>query len=52
MLGGTFVSIVSVLHTPKQNHLLAGLPLANYERLLPDLEPVLLPLGWTRSRPR
>ena len=32
-------------HTPKQNHLLAALPAADYERLLPHLEPVILPLG-------
>ena len=38
---------VSAQHTPRQNHLLAALPLEDYERLLPDLEPVPLPLGWT-----
>jgi len=32
--------------TAKQNHLLAALPAADYERLLPHLEPVHLPLGW------
>jgi CRP-like cAMP-binding protein len=32
-------------HTPKQNHILAALPAADYERLLPHLEPVTLPLG-------
>ena len=37
---------VSALHTPRQNHLLAALPLADYERLLPVLEPIPLPLGW------
>ena len=37
---------VSALHTPKQNHLLAALPLEDYDRLLPDLEPVALPRGW------
>src|SRR5947207_5883692 len=31
--------------TPTQNHLLAALPAADYERLVPDLEPVPLPLG-------
>src|SRR5689334_253422 len=36
----------TVKHTPKQNHLLAALPAADYERLLPDLELVPLPLGW------
>ncbi len=33
-------------HSPKQNHLLAALPVADYERLLPDLEPLPMPLGW------
>jgi CRP-like cAMP-binding protein len=37
----------SALHTPRQNRLLAALPLGDYERLLPDLEPVSLPPGWT-----
>lgn len=32
-------------HKPKQNHLLAALPAAEYERLLPHLEPVALPRG-------
>lgn len=32
-------------HTPKQNRLLATLPALDYERLLPDLELVPLPLG-------
>ncbi len=32
--------------TPKQNHLLAALPAADYERLLPQLELLQLPLGW------
>jgi CRP-like cAMP-binding protein len=34
------------LHTPKQNHLLAALPEAEYARLLPDLELIPMPLGW------
>ena len=34
-------------HMPRQNRLLAALPLEDYERLLPDLETVPLPLGWT-----
>ena len=38
---------VSAPHTPRQNHLLAALPVADYECLLPDLEPVPLPVGWT-----
>lgn len=33
------------LHSPNQNHLLAALPTADYERLLPALELVPLPLG-------
>jgi CRP-like cAMP-binding protein len=32
--------------SPRQNHLLAALPASEYERLLPDLEPVPLPQGW------
>jgi CRP-like cAMP-binding protein len=43
-LMGTFQTPAA--HTPKQNHLLAALPAADYERLLPDLELVPLPLGW------
>jgi CRP-like cAMP-binding protein len=37
---------MSTSHTPRQNHLLAALPAADYEHLLPDLELVPLPLGW------
>src|SRR6185503_17574684 len=37
---------VSGKHSPRQNQLLAALPAADYERLLPDLELVPLPLGW------
>jgi CRP-like cAMP-binding protein len=33
-------------YTPKQNHVLAALPEADYARLLPDLEPIVMPLGW------
>jgi CRP-like cAMP-binding protein len=33
-------------HTLRQNHLLAALPPEVYERLLPDLKPVSLPVGW------
>ena len=33
-------------HTPKQNHLLAALPEEDYNRLLPDLELMPMPLGW------
>ena len=38
---------LSPLHTPRQNHLLAALPSEDYERLLPRLVPVPLPVGWT-----
>jgi CRP-like cAMP-binding protein len=34
---------------PKQNQILAALPTSEYERLLPDLELVSMPLGWTMS---
>ena len=37
----------SALHTPRQNHLLAALQGEDYERLLPELEPVPLPLNCT-----
>ena len=30
----------------KRNHLIAALPEAAYARLLPDLEPIAMPLGW------
>jgi CRP-like cAMP-binding protein len=39
-------SSVSGKHNPRQNRLLAALPPADCERLLPDLELVPLPLGW------
>ena len=35
-----------VRQTPKQNHLFAALPAADYKRLLPHLDLVPLPLGW------
>src|SRR5450631_73135 len=38
---------VSAQPTPRQNHILAALPRHVYERLVPDLEPFALPLGWT-----
>jgi CRP-like cAMP-binding protein len=34
---------------PKLNRMLAALPAKDYERLLPDLELVDMPLGWTMS---
>jgi CRP-like cAMP-binding protein len=33
--------------TPKQNHLLAALPAADYDRLLPHLQRVRMELGWS-----
>jgi CRP-like cAMP-binding protein len=41
---------ISVLDSPRQNHLLAALPPDDYERLLPALERVQLPLGSTIYR--
>src|SRR5471032_1079113 len=38
-------------HTPKQNHLLAALPAADYARLLPELEFTPMPLGWAIYEP-
>jgi CRP-like cAMP-binding protein len=38
-------------HSPNQNHLLAALPAAEYERLAPHLELVALPLGQTLHEP-
>lgn len=35
--------------SPKQNRILAALPAQDYARLLPDLELVNMPLGWTMS---
>jgi CRP-like cAMP-binding protein len=41
---------VSAPQTPRGNHLLAALPLKDYERVLPYLELVPLPLGWIVHR--
>lgn len=38
---------MSSLHSPKQNHILAALPNADYARLLPHLEHMEMPLEWT-----
>jgi CRP-like cAMP-binding protein len=38
-----------LLPDPKLNRMLAALPAKDYERLLPDLELVDMPLGWTMS---
>jgi len=40
----------SARRAPRQNQLLAALPRHEYELLLPDLEPVPLPPGWTVHR--
>ena len=37
---------MSTPHSPKQNQLLTALPLAEYNRVLPHLELVPMPLGW------
>ncbi|MGL6041662.1 MAG: Crp/Fnr family transcriptional regulator [Deefgea sp.] len=34
---------------PKQNHILASLPDKDYQRILPDLKLIDMPLGWTMS---
>ena len=44
--GGKHQPAMSTAHNPKQNHLLAALPAADYDRLLPPLELVPFPLGW------
>lgn len=36
-------------HEPAENRILGALPKADYERLLPDLELIPLPLGWVIS---
>lgn len=36
---------MAIVQSPRQNHLLAALPEAEWQRLLPHLEPVELPLG-------
>ena len=38
---------VPVQPAPRQSRLLAALPQQEYQRLVPDLEPCPLPLGWT-----
>ena len=52
--GGRIISEISkgnfmlpTSHSPRQNHLIAALPTADYERLLPALELLPLPLGWS-----
>lgn len=37
--------LMPTLDNPRQNHLLAALPLAEFERLCPHLEPIWMPLG-------
>ncbi len=41
--------IVNKFADPRQNRILATLPTSDYERILPDLEPIEMPLGWTIS---
>jgi len=43
--------VVETSSSPRQNHLLAHLPADEFERLLPDLELVALPLGESLSEP-
>jgi CRP-like cAMP-binding protein len=43
------VATSTTLRDPKQNRILAALPAQDYARLLPDLEFVEMPLGWTMS---
>jgi CRP-like cAMP-binding protein len=38
--------VFSEHQSPRQNDILAALPLDDYERLLPDLEFIPMPLGW------
>jgi CRP-like cAMP-binding protein len=45
ILGQVTLSIMSSPHSPNQNHLLAALPTAEFERLLPQLELVPMRLG-------
>lgn len=40
---------IQKLLDPRENRILASLPALDYERMLPDLEPVEMPLGWTIS---
>lgn len=39
--------MLSIAQSPRQNHLLAALPEADYERMFPTLDLVPLPLGWS-----
>jgi CRP-like cAMP-binding protein len=40
------IPVISDNHNPRQNDILAALPLHDYQRLSPDLEFVPMPLGW------
>ena len=44
---GEMAGAISTRYSPRENGLLAALPREDYERLLPDLEPVSLPAGST-----
>jgi len=39
------VTIMSAQHSPKQNHLLAALPAEVFNRIIPHLELIKMPLG-------
>jgi len=39
-------SALFAAHAPRQNHILAALPRADFERVLPHLEGVAMPPGW------
>lgn len=41
--------LTKIAQDPRKNSILAALPAEDYERLLPDLELVEMPLGWTIS---
>jgi CRP-like cAMP-binding protein len=43
----TYIAPAGSLHSPTQNLLLAALPEADYQRLLPELEPVQMKIGQT-----
>lgn len=42
-------NIIKPIHDPRQNNILAALHKEEYERVLPDLHLVEMPLGWTMS---
>lgn len=42
-------TVVATAPDPKLNHILASLPAVDYARILPELELVAMPRGWTMS---